>query len=204
VSALGGAARGRYRQGMDFLEAKVRHGFDLLDTDGDDALTENDHVLMGLRAAAALGYPEDSAAADRIIAAYVTIWRDLHAPHAAATGGRLMREAFVTSTLTLADDTAAAAATVGELARAFFAIADQDESGDVDRREFGLFQRSHFPSIADTALDEAFAHLDRDADGVLSPTEFATAIIEYWSSRDTTAPGTWWMGRPDQFADGSD
>lgn len=189
---------------MDFLHTKISHGFDLLDVDGDGALTEADHIIMGHRAADALGYPRDSEQCARMIDAYVTIWRDLHAPHVGGPDGRLLKEEFITSTAALATDTEAATATVGALARAFFAIADVDADGMVNRSEFDIFQRSHFPAIPQADLDEAFAHLDRDGDGALSAAEFENAIIEYWSSTDPHAPGNWWMGRPDYTREASD
>ncbi|MEV7415319.1 EF-hand domain-containing protein [Streptomyces sp. NPDC089919] len=182
---------------MDILRDKISHGFDLLDTDGDGALTEADHVVMGDRAADQLGYPHGSVEHTRMVDAYVAIWRDLHAPHVGGPDGRLTKQEFVTSTLTLAADPEAAATTVGALARAFFAIADADGNGSVDKNEFDAFQRSHFPAIGQADLDEAFGHLDLDGNGVLSPAEFESAVIEYWSSTDPAAPGNWWMGRPD-------
>ncbi|MEU9715078.1 EF-hand domain-containing protein [Streptomyces sp. NPDC047976] len=182
---------------MDILREKISRGFDLLDADGDGALTEADHVIMGDRAADQLGYARGSAEHTRMVNAYVAVWRDLHAPHVGGPDGRLSKGEFVTGTLTLAGDPEAAATTVGALARAFFAIADADADGRVSRAEFDAFQRSHFPAIGQADLDAAFGHLDRDGDGALGPAEFESAVIEYWSSTDPTAPGNWWMGRPD-------
>ncbi|MER8045978.1 EF-hand domain-containing protein [Streptomyces sp. NPDC094032] len=180
---------------MDILREKISHGFDLLDTDGDGALTEADHVTMGDRAADQLGYARGSAEHTRMVDAYVAVWRDLHAPHVGGPDGRMTKAEFVASTLTLAADPEAAAATVGALARAFFAIADVDGDGRVSRDEFDAFQRSHFPAIGQADLDEAFRHLDLDGDGTLSPAEFESAVVAYWSSADPDAPGNWWMGR---------
>ncbi|MFC9896737.1 EF-hand domain-containing protein [Nocardia sp. NPDC127579] len=180
----------------DLLTAKIAHGFDHLDVDGDGRLTEHDHVLCGRRVAAALGHPAGSAAEQTIIDAYLTIWRDLHLPHIPGGGDSITKEQFVTSTRTLAADPAAAAASVGALAEAFLAIADADGDGTVDPAEFLAFQRGHFPGLSDAEGAEAFAHLDTDGDGRLSAAEFIRAIIEYWSSADPDAPGNWWMGRP--------
>ncbi|SDE20160.1 hypothetical protein [Glycomyces harbinensis] len=33
-------------------------------------------------------------------------------------------------------------------------------------------------------------HLDRDANGRLTPEEFVNAVVEYWSSTDPDAPAT--------------
>ncbi|MEV6279333.1 EF-hand domain-containing protein [Nocardia sp. NPDC051832] len=181
----------------DLLTAKISHGFDHLDVDGDGWLTEHDHVLCGQRVAAALGYPPGSRAEQDIIDAYLAIWRDLHLPHIPGGGTSISKQQFVASTRTLAEDPAAAAATVGALAEAFLAIADTDADGSVDPAEFTAFQRGHFPGLTDAEAQQAFSHLDTDGDGRLSAKEFTQAIIEYWSSGDPDAPGNWWMGRPD-------
>lgn len=180
----------------DLLIAKIGHGFDYLDVDGDGRLTENDHVLMGKRVAASIGHPPGSPAEQEIVDAYLRIWRDLHQPHVPGGGDAITREQFVTSTRTLADDPDAARATVGALAEAFLAVADIDRDGQVGPAEFLKFQRGHFPGLTEAEAAEAFTHLDRDGDGYLSTEEFTGAVVEFWSSDDVDAPGNWWMGRP--------
>jgi hypothetical protein len=54
------------------LKAEINHGFDYLDVDGDGRPTEQDHVLMGRRAAQALGYAPSSAEEQHILDAYLT------------------------------------------------------------------------------------------------------------------------------------
>ena len=178
------------------LTAKIRHGFDHLDADGDGRLTEEDHVIMGRRVAAALGHPPGSEAEAQIIAAYVGIWRDLHLPHTADGAAGISKEEFVRSTSRLASDPQAAQATVGAVGQAYLAIVDAERDGHVTPDEFPAFQRGHFPALTQSEADEAFAHLDSNGDGYLSEQEFTQAIVEYWSSQDPDAPGNWWMGRP--------
>lgn len=181
----------------DMLTAKISRGFDHLDLDGDGQLTEHDHVLMGWRVAASLGYAEGSPAEQRIVDAYLHIWRDLHLPHIPDGGTSISRERFMISTRALADNPVAARATLGALAEAFLAIADTDNDGQIGPDEFLGFQRGHFPTLSQADADAAFAHLDRDGDGYLSATEVTEAIVEFWSSTDPDAPGNWWMGRPE-------
>lgn len=184
----------------DLLTAKISKGFEHLDADGDGQLTEHDHVLMGQRVAASLGHPAGSPAEQRIIDAYLRIWRDLHLPHLPDGDTAITRDQFLTSTRSLAADPDAAAATVGELARAFLAIADTDQDGQVGPAEFLAFQRGHFPGLTEAVADQAFRHLDRDGDGRLSAEEFTSAIVEFWSSADPDAPGNWWLGDPAHLA----
>ncbi|SDD34638.1 EF-hand domain-containing protein [Actinokineospora iranica] len=178
-----------------FLEAKISHGFDRLDADGDGLLTEHDHVLMGQRAAASLGHQPGSHAEAGIVDAYVRVWRDLHLPHVPGGGDAITKDQFVESTLTLADDPATAQATLGALAEAFLAIADIDQDGRLSPTEFHSFQAGHFPDISEAETREAFQHLDRDGDGYLSAAEFVRTTIEYWASGDPDASGNWWLGR---------
>lgn len=179
----------------DILTAKINHGFDHLDADGDGQLTEHDHVLMGQRAAASLGYAPGSQVEQHIIEAYLGIWRGLHLPHIPG-GTAISKEQFLESTRTLASDPAAAQATVGAVATAFLAIADTDHDGQISPAEFRAFHGGHFPGLPEAEANEAFAHLDTDGDGYLSAEELTQAAVEYWSSNDPDAPGNWWMGRP--------
>jgi Ca2+-binding EF-hand superfamily protein len=180
----------------ELLQAKINHGFDRLDVDGDGLLTEQDHVLMGRRAAEALGHAAGSAEEKRVLDAYLRIWRELHQPHLPDGGDAITRAQFLTSTGSLADDPRAARATVGKVAEAFLAVADTDADGRVGPAEFLVFQRGHFPGLTEAESAEAFKHLDTDGDGHLSTEEFIQACVDFWSSTDPNAPGNWWAGRP--------
>ncbi|EDY49649.1 EF-hand domain-containing protein [Streptomyces clavuligerus] len=179
---------------QELLIRKIRHGFDQFDADGNGELTESDHVLMGQRTAHALGHASGSEGERRIVDAFVSVWRTLHVPHLEPGAASLTREQFVDSTLSLADDPAAARATVGVLAEIFLALADTDGNGVVDAEEYFGFLRGHFALLSREDTDLAFQHLDRDGNGTLSAEEFTSAIVEFWSSRDPRAPGNWWMG----------
>ncbi|MFE5794844.1 EF-hand domain-containing protein [Streptomyces sp. NPDC056503] len=182
--------------GQDFLTAKIERGFDQLDVNGNGVLTEDDHVEMGRRVASSLGHAEESVEAERIIAAYTAIWREVHLPFVPDGDEGIPRDRFVASTRTLARDPEAARATLGRIADTYLRIADIDQDGRVSPAEFLAFQRGHFPELTEESAAEAFGHLDTDGDGMLSPAEFTDAVIEFWTGTDPDATGNWWMGRP--------
>ncbi|MFJ9695280.1 EF-hand domain-containing protein [Kitasatospora sp. NPDC101183] len=178
----------------DLLIAKINHGFDHLDADGDGLITEQDHVLMGHSVARSLGHQQGSEAEAVIVRAYLAIWKDLHLSRLPAGTRVVTREQFLRTAGSVADDPAAALACYGALATAFLAVADSDRSGTVDAGEFFVFQRGHFAGLSRDDSDAAFRRLDLDGDGVLSAEEFRSAIVEYWTSRDPRSPGNWWTG----------
>ncbi|MER6117812.1 EF-hand domain-containing protein [Streptomyces sp. NPDC001743] len=181
---------------QDFLTAKIEQGFDRLDVNGTGMLTLEDHVEMGRRVAFSLGCAEDSPEGKRIVSAYTAIWREVHLPFVPAGSPGIPRDQFVASTRTLAENPEAARATLGRLAETYLSIADINQDGQISPAEFLAFQRGHFPLFSEEEAAEAFARLDTDGNGMLSPAEFINAVIEFWSSSDPDAAGNWWMGRP--------
>ncbi|WP_030692273.1 EF-hand domain-containing protein [Streptomyces globisporus] len=182
--------------GQDFLTAKIERGFDRLDVNGNGVLTEDDHVEMGRRVASSLGHTEDSPETERIVDAYLAIWREVHLPFLPAGSQGIPRDQFVASTRTLAQNPEAARAALGGIAETYLQIADIDQDGRISPHEFLAFQRGHFPEFTEENAAEAFSHLDTDGDGMLSPAEFTNAVVEFWTSPDPGAAGNWWMGRP--------
>lgn len=180
---------------MDLLTAKISQGFDYLDADGDGKLDENDHVLMGRRAAVAADHEPGTPAEQLLVDVYLRVWREVHLPQVPEGEDAISREQFIVSTSALADDPETARAVFAPLAATFLEIADLNADGRISPEEFHAFQRSHFPDLTRQEADVAFSHLDRNGDGHLSPEEFTEAIIEYWTSRDPDAPGNWWAGR---------
>jgi len=57
-------------------------------------------------------------------------------------------------------------------------------------------------SIDAAAADEAFERLDLDGDGVISKDEFARLYLEFFTSEDPEAPGSWFWGPVLQTARG--
>ncbi|MFI9813352.1 EF-hand domain-containing protein [Saccharothrix variisporea] len=175
-----------------FLDRKIRRGFDRLDSDRDGRLTWHDHVVMGERTAAGLGYGPRSDVGHRIIEAYCRVWERVHRPHDADGDGSVTREEFAAAVA----GAAGRAGAIADLAAAVFEAADADGDGRIGFAEYLAFLRGHQPDVPEEEAAEAFGHLDRDGDGAVGRAEVATAIVEYWTSGDPDAPGNWFYGRP--------
>ncbi|MGP4114229.1 EF-hand domain-containing protein [Streptomyces sp. 4N509B] len=180
----------------DFIIAKVGAGFDYLDRDGDGALTEADHVLMGRDVAEGLGYGAGSPEEQGVIDAYLRIWRELHLPMDTDGDGRISRDEFIASTSSLANDAKRAEAVLGGLADRITDIADRDSDGELDLEEYTAFVRGQAPGLPPDEVRDAFGHLDRDGDGHVTRAELRAAVIEYFTSPDPAAPGNWYFGSP--------
>jgi Ca2+-binding EF-hand superfamily protein len=174
-----------------YLERKIRAGFTHLDADGDGVLTEDEHILMGKRTAAALGYPEGSRSEQHMIDAYCQVWQT-HLSRDADGDGKITADEFVASTKSLSNDPAV----LEELANALFNIADRGGDGEIDLGEYLAFVRGHAPRLSEADVIDGFAHLDQDGDGRLTRDELVSAIVEYWTSEDPNARGNWFLGQP--------
>jgi Ca2+-binding EF-hand superfamily protein len=171
-----------------YVERKIRAGFAHLDADGDGFLSEDDHILMGQRAAAALGYSAGSRSEQHMIDAYCKIWRTTHQP--LAIGGRVSEEEFLSSTMSLQ----ANPSVLTDLAGTLFTIADRSGNGKIDLKEYLAFIQGYAPLLAEADGIEAFSRLDQDNDGHITRDELAKAIVEYWTSENPRAVGNWLFG----------
>jgi Ca2+-binding EF-hand superfamily protein len=171
-----------------FLEQKIRAGFAHLDADGDGFLTEDDHILMGQRSAAALGAPAGSRTEKFMIDSYLRIWRTVHQGY--AIEGKISVEEFLTSMLALQ----ANPAVLTDVSNALFSIADRSGNARIDLGEYLAFLQGQAPNLPEAEGIEAFSHLDRDSDGYLTREELSQAVVEYWTSENLHATGNWLLG----------
>ncbi|WP_067488831.1 EF-hand domain-containing protein [Actinomadura hibisca] len=179
-----------------FVAAKIEASFGWLDSDGDGAFTEDDHVEMGRRAAASLGHPPGGPGEREMIEAYVRIWRRLHAPMDADGDGRITRAEFIAATGAVVNDPELARHTLGALADSVMQVADRDGSGTIDLAEYTAFVHGHAPGLPDDDIRSAFERLDRDGDGAIDHGELTCCVLDYYTSPDPTAPGNWLFGPP--------
>ncbi len=78
------------------------------------------------------------------------------------------------------------------LVEAVFNVVDVDESGHLNKDEWtALFRTYNIPVIY---VEETFARIDRDGDGVISKAEVLSMIREFYYSNDPSAVGNYMFG----------
>lgn len=78
------------------------------------------------------------------------------------------------------------------LATSLFSVIDTDESGNLDKKEWTNFFRVY--NIPVVYVEETFARIDQDGDGVLSMDEVLTTIQDFYYSNDPNASGNYMFG----------
>jgi Ca2+-binding EF-hand superfamily protein len=78
------------------------------------------------------------------------------------------------------------------LATSLFSVIDTDESGNLDKKEWTNFFRVY--NIPVVYVEETFAKIDRDGDGVLSMDEVLSMIQDFYYSNDPNASGNYIFG----------
>ncbi|MEU6764877.1 EF-hand domain-containing protein [Streptomyces sp. NPDC046853] len=179
----------------DFLTVKMGHAFDLLDADGDGALTEADHVLMGRRMAKELNHAPHSPKEEALVDAYRRAWQEAHQQNADSEG-RITRAVYVSSVRDLFSDAELADQVCDRVLDSLMSIADIDGTGELTPDAYRAYVLGQSPSLASDKVDESFRRVDRDGNGVISKAELKQAVVEYFTSSDPGAPGNWLFGPP--------
>lgn len=178
--------------GSDLPQKNVSSLFDLIDTDHDGYITEDDMPASGLRFLDELGITDTRQRAE-ILAMYPPIWEQLRADCDSDGDGRITRQEFTTAFTTGPGDPEAYYQRIfGTYVTRIAQVMDRDGDGFIDAEEYsGLFASQN---LDEQVIRAAFARLDSDADGKISTADFAGAIAEMFLSHDPADPGTAVMG----------
>jgi Ca2+-binding EF-hand superfamily protein len=174
------------------LSTKLRRMFAFLDTNQDGSLTEQDLTAIADRLSVAI--PTRPEKVQRMRDALAAIW-DQHLRGMDDDGDgqidpaeyeRGFREAIARDGSTLVD-------LLHDLVAASLDICDTDNDGLITLEEYTLLGQAVSGCTPEDRAT-AFAKIDLDGNGSLSPEEIRNAVVEYFTSEDPKARGNWLYG----------
>lgn len=179
-----------------FLRRKQLWMFEIMDANGDGAVTPDDTMEFAHRLSRLTGHADDSPRAKQMVATVDRIWHALVVKPAWVTDPkRLDSEQFVTvmanSVAETPDKTLQYIAMVTNLA---FAMADADHDGLITREE-AIRLSTDVLQLGREHAEHAWSVLDADGDGYLGYAEYLMAVTDFIVSTDPDAPGNLALGR---------
>ncbi|UJB40405.1 EF-hand domain-containing protein [Streptomyces sp. A1-5] len=179
-----------------YLRRKQLWMFEVLDDDGDGAVTPGDTMQFAHRLARLTGHAQDSPRAQQMVATVNRIWHALVVkPAWVPDPKRLDAEQFVVVMAnSVAETPDKTLQYIGVVTNLAFAMADDDHDGRVTRDE-AIRLGTEVLRVDRNHAEHAWEVLDADADGHLGYAEVLMAVTDFITSLDPRAPGNLALGR---------
>ncbi|MGH9387651.1 MAG: EF-hand domain-containing protein [Vicinamibacterales bacterium] len=174
-----------------FVRRKVALAFYRFDLTRNGLVSQDDLRTLGRRVAQQLNLPEYTIKHDKIVDAFLSLWASYGKAADANGDNAITLDEYLDAHEKFAQLPNSQDIGLQTNAVTFDAI-DVDGDGKIGEREYVLFLKAQGVSANDA--HEAFHHLDRDGDDVITREELAADWWEYWNSDDQAAPGNWFYG----------
>lgn len=176
----------------DLRRRKLTVRFNLIDTDRNGYIDEQDCMRAAERVCQTFNVPPGSAQAERLRSGYVNLWQNLKGSSDADGNQRVTLEEFLTSQEAMLSREGGYDGVIESIAQSLLDTSDKDGDGQLSHEEFRTLLQSYGLS-AEQATD-MIRRIDRDDSGHLSRAEILQAVREFHTSEDPEAPGNWLLG----------
>lgn len=177
----------------DVLTRKISRHFDLIDTNGDGRISQEDFDLIVTRMGKEFAQTPQSPKYRALSDAYRALWEGMRQSLDADGDGSVSREEYVTGLRSDAAKGESYRQLIEPVAKAIIRLCDTNGDGKLDSEELA---KAHTGlGMGDKDHKAAMARIDLDGDGYVSEAELAKAIEEFFLSEDEDAGGNHLFGK---------
>lgn len=177
----------------DVLTRKIGRHFDLIDTNGDGSITQEDFDLIVHRMGQEFAQTPDSPEQRELSEAYRALWEGMRQNMDSDGDGAISREEYVAALQSDASTGEGYRQLIQPVAKAIIRLCDANGDGRLDSAELAKAHTGLGMTYEDH--EAAMARIDRDGDGYISEAELSAAIEEFFLSDDEAAGGNWLFGK---------
>jgi Ca2+-binding EF-hand superfamily protein len=175
----------------DLQQRKITNLFRVHDLNQDGVLTPMDYEEYSRRIAASRGWPPGSARHNALVARFMRMWEDLDAAADRTEDKRVTLDEWMAYFDRLLG-TQGLYEQVGQpIADSVFAMIDGNGDGVITADDYAMLYSAG--ALDPTLAADAFAKIDVDRDGRVSPAELSRLLGEFFRS-NPNAPGNWLFG----------
>ncbi|MFE9404937.1 EF-hand domain-containing protein [Streptomyces sp. NPDC006530] len=177
----------------DLLSRKITRHFDLIDTNGDGRISQEDFDLIVSRMGQEFAQAPDSPKYRALSDAYQALWQGMREALDTDGDGSVSREEYVAGMKADAATGAGYRQHIQPVAKAIISLCDTNGDGRLDGAELA---KAHAGlGMGDADHEAAMERIDLDGDGYVTEAELAKAIEEFFLSEDSDAAGNHLFGR---------
>lgn len=177
----------------DLLTRKITRHFDLIDTNGDGKISQEDFDLIVTRMGREFAQTPESPKYRALSDAYRKLWEGMRQTLDTDGDGSVSREEYVAGLRSDAATGEGYRQLIRPVAKAIIDLCDTNGDGKLDGEELA---KAHTGlGMGDKDHEVAMARIDLDGDGFVSEAELAQAIEEFFLSEDANAGGNHLFGQ---------
>lgn len=176
----------------EFQKRKLALAFYKYDSSKDGVLESSDLELQGQKVAELLDVKQGDADYEKILSIYRKVWEVYFKPADRDGDDKITLDEYIKGVEPYYSNNDKLYNSSLEVNKIIFDSIDLDGSGQIDRREYGVFLKSL--GVSEEDANRAFEKIDTDGNGYISRDEFAKNLTDYFISNDPQSPANWFYG----------